>query len=166
LTVDHPLAAADAMAPWSEWVPFEQWPSANRLPGVYMARLGPDGAVIYVGSAGPRAGSGTPKGIQGRLGVYASGKGMVSGLGEAASDRALADPDWLRERLAEVEAGKPMRAIEWGREAMARPGLYIRWTTTEDKKSALLLEGQVERLFPPGQLWNRGRVRTLFKFRE
>ena len=86
----------------------------------------------------------------GRLGVYASGKGIVSGLGEAAADRALADASWLRERLDEVEAGKPMPAIEWGRAAMARAGLYVRWTTTEVKKSALLLEGQVERLFPAG----------------
>ena len=166
MAASDPVAAADAMAQWSEWVPFDQVATAPRQPGVYMARLGADGLVVYVGSAGERAGSGTPKGIQGRLGVYASGKGMVSGLGEAASDRALADPDWLRERLAEVEAGKPMRAVEWGRAAMARPGFYIRWTVTGDKKSALALEGQVERLFPEGQLWNRGRVRTLFKFRE
>lgn len=163
------LAAANAMAVWSEWVPFDQVGSAPRSPGVYMARLGPDGLVVYVGMAGERTGGGSPKGIRGRLGVYASGKGMVSGMGEAAADRALADPAWLRERLAEVEDGSPMRATEWARAAMARPGLYVRWTITGDKGTALDLEKRVERLFPAGQLWNRsaqpGRT-VLFKFRE
>lgn len=122
-----------------------------------MARMGSDGPVVYVGMAGPRAGGGVP-GLCGRLGRYASGRGMVSGLGEAATDRALADPEWLRERLAEVERGEPMRAQNWGRAAMARAGLYVRWAETADKDAAVALERQVERAFPPGTLWNRSRV--------
>jgi hypothetical protein len=113
--MSDPVAEADALAPWSKWVPFDQVGTADRLPGVSMARLGPDGLVVYVGCAGPRAGGRTPQGLHGRLGVYASGKGIVSGLGEAAADRALAAASWLRERLDEVEAGKPMRAPRgWG----------------------------------------------------
>ncbi len=136
--MSDPSAAADSIANWSDWVPFDQVTIADRLPGVYMARLGSDGLVIYVGMAGPRAGGGIP-GLCGRLCRYASGKGIVSGLGEAAADRALADGEWLRERLAEVESGKPMTAQDWGRAAMKRPGLYVRWTVTADKASALVL---------------------------
>jgi hypothetical protein len=36
------------------------------------------------------------QGIRGRLTVYRRGRAAVSGLGEAAMDRALRDPDWLR----------------------------------------------------------------------
>jgi hypothetical protein len=89
--MSDPLAAADSMAVWSPWVPFSQVASADPLPGVYMARLGSDGLVIYVGMAGPRAGGGIP-GLRGRLTRYASGRAMLSGLGEAAADRALATP--------------------------------------------------------------------------
>lgn len=58
-SMSDPVAEADAMAPWSDWVPFDQVGTAERLPGVYMARLGPDGLVVYVGCAGPRAGGRT-----------------------------------------------------------------------------------------------------------
>src|SRR4051812_48519295 len=87
---------SDDLAAWSGWVPMTEAVAAAALtPGVYMAREGPAGPVVYVGMAGERRG----KGIRGRLGVYNSGKGMVSGLGEAAMDRALADPACLRARL-------------------------------------------------------------------
>lgn len=157
MVMDDALEAVEQMADWSPWVPFDQVGTAPRKPGVYMARRGPDGQVVYVGMAGPRAGGGVP-GLCGRLGRYSSGRGMVSGLGEAATDRALADPEWLRERLAEVERGKPMRAQDWGKAAMARPGLFVRWAATADKDSALALERRVEHAFPPGYLWNRSRV--------
>lgn len=74
---------------WSRWIPIsEAVQSAPTVPGVYMARLGPAGSVVYVGMAGERRG----KGLRGRLGAYVRGKGLVSGLGEAVMDRALADP--------------------------------------------------------------------------
>lgn len=102
------------MADWSEWVPFgEALASAPLVPGVDMAREGTTGPIVYVGMAGERAGrtgTGTPKGLRGRLGVYVSGKGLASGLGEAVMDRALADPGWLRERLAEAEAEPASRS--------------------------------------------------------
>lgn len=94
--------------------------------------------------------------------MYVSGKGVVSGLGEAAMDRALADAGWLRERLAEVERGEPKRAKEWGRAAMARAKLQVRWTTTTDKASAYALEQRVMRALDDTGLWNRGRS-VMFK---
>jgi hypothetical protein len=107
LVEESSYAVVETMADWSPWVPFDIGAiTAPRLPGVYMAREGPDGPIVYVGMAGERAGSGKPKGLWGRLGVYGSGKGMVSELGEAASDRALADPDWRRETPRRGRGGR------------------------------------------------------------
>lgn len=144
---------------WSSWVPFvEAAAAAPRTPGVYMAREGEAGAIIYIGMAGERKGSGKPKGVQGRLKVYASGKGIASGLGEAVFDRALADADWLRERLAELETTGPRRAKHWGVEAFLRADLHIRWTQTADRASAAALEDRLVR-DAGGVLWNKASVR-------
>lgn len=51
-------------------------------------------------------------------------------------DRALADAIWLRERLAEVEAGEPLRAKAWGQKALERSQLELRWATTADWRAA------------------------------
>jgi hypothetical protein len=118
-----------------------------------MAREGPDGPVVYVGMAGERRG----RGIRDRLSVYSRGKGLVSGLGEAAMDRALADPAWLRERLHEVEQGHPRRAKAWGQAALTRANLHIRWTVTGDRTSARALERAVLRTLADVELWNRAR---------
>ncbi|GGR36177.1 hypothetical protein GCM10010251_60660 [Streptomyces aurantiogriseus] len=40
-------------------------------------------------------------------------------FGEAVFDRALAGSQWLRKRLAEGENGRPRRAAEWGKAALA-----------------------------------------------
>lgn len=114
---------------------------------------GPDGPIVYVGMAGERRG----RGIRGRMDVYSSGKGLVSGLGEAAMDRALADPAWLRECLHEVEQGHPMRAKAWGQAALTRADLHIRWAATGDRSSALALERAVLRTLADIELWNRAR---------
>ncbi len=149
------------MANWSAWLRFEvAIATAPRLPGVYMARQGPGGAVVRRHARGTGR-QRHPQGTTGRLGVYASGKGIVSGLGEAASDRALADPEWRRERLAEVELGDPMRATEWGRAAIARAGLYIRWAMTPSGKEARELEGRVTIALGGTGLWSRSRYRVL-----
>jgi hypothetical protein len=118
-----------------------------------MAREGADGPIVYVGMAGERRG----EGIRGRLNVYSTGKGMVSGLGEAAMDRALADPRWLRERLGEVELGRPIRAKAWAQAALARANLCVRWTVTPDRSSALVLERVVLDALDDVDLWNRAR---------
>ena len=144
------LRELDRLCKWSPWMSFaEALARAPRDPGVYMAREGRGGPIVYVGHAGERRG----QGIRGRLKFYASGKGLTSGLGEAVADRAFADPPWLRQRLAEATAGSPRRAIEWGKEAFLRADLYVRWATTADKTSASELERHCGALCP--ELWNR-----------
>ncbi len=148
------FAGVDALGPWSEWMPLaEACALAPLLPGVYLARSGRDGSVIYVGHAGERRVSGL--GIRGRLSAYRSGKGLVSGLGEAAFDRALADPAWLSERAAEVESGNARRAKEWGKEAIVRADLQVRWLVSNDKAEALALERKCQCLLAGTGLWNR-----------
>lgn len=146
--------AVESLAAWSAWVPLPEAAATAPLnPGVYMAREGADGAVVYVGMAGERRG----RGIRGRLSVYSRGKAVVSGLGEAAMDRALADPEWIRERLADVEAGRPERAAAWGRLALRRANLHLRWATVPDRAEALALESAVLDAFRSADLWNRRR---------
>ncbi len=161
-----PLATVEEMAHWSPWVPFEEaLKTAPLLPGVYMAREGAEGPLVYVGMAGERAGGGRPKGLRGRLSVYLTGKGAVSGLGEAAMDRALADAEWLRERLAEVERGQPRRAKEWGRAALSRAGLQVRWATVPTAEAARALENRILGALADTGLWNRGKA-VVFKLGE
>lgn len=60
------MKALEALATWSAWVPLAVVRvEAPRLPGVYMAREGATGRIIYVGMAGERDGRGrvSPKGI-------------------------------------------------------------------------------------------------------
>ena len=160
MTVDPDDLTAH-LAAWSAWVPFEEaLACAPREPGVYMAREGSDGPIVYVGSAGPRSGRNNdkkPQGIRGRIRVYTSGKALTSGLGEAVADRAFADADFVRQRLAEVEAGAPKRASEWGRAALTRANLHLRWATTSDKSSAEALERAAGTLLEESGLWNRRR---------
>lgn len=141
------------MAPWSAWVTFGPDAVANapREPGVYMLRENSSGQVVYVGMAGERRG----QGLRGRLRVYLSGKGMVSGLGEAAMDRALADEGWVQARLDEVKRGEPRRAKEWARLAVTRADLSVRWVTADSPATALQLETQVVAVLDSGPLWNR-----------
>ncbi|MFD0043260.1 hypothetical protein ACFVIZ_37085 [Streptomyces anulatus] len=89
--------------------------------------------------AGARKGGG----LRGRLRRYTSGRALASGLGEGIFDRALADRVWLRERLAEVESGRPMRAVQWGRAALVWADLHVCWTLTEGQEEALALERRV-----------------------
>jgi len=141
-------------AQWSPWIPFaEALETAPRAPGVYNAREGATGPIIYVGMAGERRGTG----LRGRLRVYLSGKALASGLGEAVLDRALADPRWLEARLAEVQEGAPRRALDWGREAFARADLHVRWAQTSDRGSALALERACLDELAAHDLWNRRR---------
>lgn len=145
---------------WSEWRPFaEATADAPRVPGVYMLRQRSNPAVVYVGSAGERQG----QGLRGRLRVYSTGKGLVSGLGEATFDRALADPEWVRARLREIEDGSPRRAKEWGQLAIERADLEVRWTLAPDKKSAEAIEDRV--IAQHEDLWNRRRT-VMFKFKD
>ncbi|RKN56158.1 hypothetical protein D7193_11545 [Micromonospora costi] len=120
---------------------------------MYLARQTANGPLVYVGMAGERRG----RGIKGRLTVYYRGKAAVSGLGEAALDRALADLQWLRQRVAEVEAGQARRAASWAQEAIHHADLHISWATTADRESAVALERRALATLVDASLWNRDR---------
>jgi hypothetical protein len=146
--------AAD-LAEWSSWLPFEDARrAAPREPGVYLLRE-PRGQIRYAGMAGERASSGRPQGLHGRLSVYWSGKGAVSGFGEAALDPALADPDWVEQQLERLRTSGPKRAKEWARDAVLRLGLEVSWAVCADKDEARLLESRVVALLRPHDLWNK-----------
>jgi hypothetical protein len=143
------------LAEWSSWLPFEDARrAAPREPGVYLMRE-PTGEIRYAGMAGERAASGRPEGLHGRLSAYLSGKGAVSGFGEAALDRALADPDWVEQQLRRLRARGPKRAKEWAREAVQRLGLEVSWAVCANKDDARFLESRVVALLRPHGLWNK-----------
>lgn len=142
------------LAEWSKWIPFAQArTSAPRVPGVYLAREGANGALVYVGMAGERRG----QGIRGRLTIYARGRALASGLGEAVLDRALSDTNWLRERMTEADRDEPRRAKEWGVLAFERADLHVCWAVTADRSTAADLERRVITALQRHQLWNRRR---------
>jgi hypothetical protein len=86
-----------------------------------------------------------------------TGKAAVSGLGEAAFDRALADVEWVRARLDDLEQDGPKRAKMWAQLAVERAHLEVRWTVVEDRLAALSLERQVIDALRAEALWNRLR---------
>lgn len=148
------LPELERLGDWSQWIPFgDARAQAPKQPGVYMAREGSTRALVYIGMAGERRGNG----LRGRLAVYSSGKALASGLGEAVFDRALADARWLGERLADLDAGQPARAKEWGRLAFQRADLQVRWATTPDKAAAVALERAALTVLSRRELWNRIR---------
>ncbi|MCV9993433.1 hypothetical protein OIU93_03870 [Paeniglutamicibacter sp. ZC-3] len=138
---------------WSAWTSFHQaLQAAPRFPGVYMFRSAnhPQNGPIYIGAAGERSGNG----LRGRLAIYASGKGAMSGLGEHAFDRAFADADWMRARLEETLAGRSRRTKELARLAIDHAELEIRWQTVPTKSEAVELEKTLIQQHR-GNLWNR-----------
>lgn len=152
-----PLAAAAGLATFSPWARLgEASRSAPTEPGVYLARSGPDGPLVYVGHAGERAAS-RPPGLRGRLSRYASGKAAVSGLGEVVLDRALADPGFLGERLKLAEQGQAGRTTDWARAALAWADVHVAWAVTAEKASAKALEEQLLTRLAQHPLWNRQR---------
>ena len=144
------------LAEWSSWSPFEDARRlAPREPGVYLLREPVSGLIVYVGMAGERAGGGRPQGLYGRLTVYWTGKGAVSGFGEAALDRALADADWVAAQLTRLRESGPSRAKDWARDAVLRLDLEVSWAVTADRGDARYLEDQVVSRLRPHGLWNR-----------
>lgn len=149
------VAVAD-LAEWSPWLDFEAARAhAPREPGVYLLREPASEFIRYVGMAGERAGGGRPQGLHGRLAVYWTGKGAVSGFGEAALDQALADPEWVSAQLQRLREVGPTRAKGWARDAVLRLGLEVSWTVCADRGDAAFLEHQVAELLRPFGLWNR-----------
>lgn len=156
MTREAAQAQVDALAEWSEWVPIvEATQTAPRLPGVYLIRDAVNGDIVYVGMAGERSGSGKPQGLRGRLSVYLTGKGAVSGFGEAVFDRALADPEWVRAQLDRLLTEGPQRSKQWAAAALTRVPLEARWTVLPDKTTAHTFEKQVEDVLRAHGLWNR-----------
>jgi hypothetical protein len=157
---DHTLreryAEIRELAEWSDWMPFaEAIPSAPREPGVYLLREPLTAIIRYAGMAGERSGGGRPQGLYGRLRVYSNGRGAISGFGEAALDRALADPAWLEQQLQDLRTHGPKRAQDWAREAVLRLDLEVTWSVTPDAADARYLETQVVTLLRTHGLWNR-----------
>lgn len=128
--------------------------SATTSPGVYLARV--DGEIAYVGMAGERRG----QGVRGRLTVYARGRGAVSGLGEAALDRALADESWLAARLDDLRRDGPVRAKEWAVAAMSRRPIEVCWAAADSTEQARVWEQQVLTDLEDVELWNRARPKA------
>jgi hypothetical protein len=148
-------ADVDGLAEWSPWVSFaEALVGAPRVPGVYLLREPLSGVVRHVGLAGERAGSGRAQGLHGKFSVYRTGKGAVSGFGETALDRALADPDWVEQQLLALREHGPRPAREWVREAVLRLGLEVSWAVCVDRSDAVYLERQVRALVRTTGLWD------------
>jgi hypothetical protein len=154
---DAAYAVVDELAEWSDWRPFfEVAEGAPTSPGVYQMRLR-DGLIVYVGMAGERRG----QGIRGRLSIYRRGKGAVSGFGEAALNRALADAEFIEEHLANVREGQPSRASVWAIDAIRRLDVEVRWTPCETAASALAVETAVVALLRTHGIWNRVANRAI-----
>lgn len=137
---------------WSDWVPLATAASqAATAPGIYAFRS--EGQIVYVGMAGERRGSG----VRGRLRVYARGRGAVSGFGEAALDRALADPDWLADRLDDLNTNGPRRTKDWAIAALARVPFDVCWSAAESAGQARDWENGVLEELEDLELWNRAR---------
>jgi hypothetical protein len=149
--------AVEQLSDWSGWISFsEAVASAPRSPGVYLLRLPETQQVVYVGTAGERTGGGrVGQGLRGRLSIYGRGRGAVSGFGEAALDRALADADWLEQQLSSLRTDGPKRTKVWAQEAIESLAPEVRWTERASKTDALLLERRVEDLLGPHGLWNQ-----------
>lgn len=148
--------AVQDLASWWDWLPFEDAVAmAPREPGVYLLRDPASHAIVYAGMAGERAGSGRPQGLYGRLSVYRTGKGAVSGFGEAALDRALADPAWVHMQLEHLREGRPKRAKVWAADAVRRFAPEISWAVRAERADAKFLETEVVLMLRPFGLWNR-----------
>lgn len=157
---DLTLAIRDLLADWSPWVSFADPDTMPpTLPGVYLFRLPLSREIVYVGMGGERAGSGRPQGLRGRLSVYRRGKGAVSGFGEAALDRALADPTFVEDQLRMLKRDGPRRAKDLARDAIAWVAPGVCWATTTDATSARALERRVEAVLGHS-LWNRASAKA------
>lgn len=165
MSAESPQAreAVDDLAEWSEWTPFVSGAQlAPKLPGVYMIRLGGDRQIVYVGKAEERAGTrgDRPKGLWGRLAIYRGGKGATSGFGEAAFDRALANVEFVQERVRRLAEGRPETAKEWAKAAIALAEPELRWAVCVDGAAADRLEREVFVMLGRQGLWNKGQLKV------
>ncbi len=155
---EEAIWGAEAAAAWSPWALFvDAAVLAPTSPGVYMFRS--DGRVIYVGVAGPRDGSGrkAPAVLRGRFAIYRGGR--VTGFGQAVLDAALADPEFVRARLGELDAGVAGRSVDWVRAAFRFFNPEVRWAILNSKAEALEAENRLVQLLGPFDLLNRDAIR-------
>lgn len=156
VTPEQAAKAVAGLAEWSAWLPFAEAHDVPLLPGVYLFRLPATRAIVYAGMAGERAGAGgAPQGLRGRLAVYRRGRGAVSGFGEAALDRALADPAWVEGQLVSLREAGPKRAKLWASEAIEHAAPQVSWAVRPSAADAEDLEDRVLALLGPHGLWNR-----------
>ncbi|WP_424708774.1 hypothetical protein [Microbacterium sp. SLBN-111] len=153
---DAAYSIVNDLADWSDWQPFfDAALDAPLMPGVYQMRLR-DGLIVYVGMARERRG----QGIRGRLSMYRRGKGAVSGFGEAALDRALADADFIEEHLARVRTGQPARTAVWAQNAIRWFDVEVRWVECDTGKATSVLENAAIELLLVHGIWNRVAVKA------
>lgn len=146
---------------WSPWHPIAHAAKeATTSPGIYAARS--DDQLVYIGMAGERRGLG----VRGRLQIYVRGRGAVSGLGEAALDRALGDPAWLAQRLTTLLADGPSRSKDWAVAALHRAQVELSWVAAPDGPTAREWETQVLQELEDVALWNRARPAPRAQTRE
>jgi len=146
--------ALDALASWTAWLPLDvvRAEVSPRRPGVYVARYADTGHIFYVGEAHQR-------GVRERLDEYRLGNDL-NGLGAVLADLALADAEFVRERLADIESGNPRTAVQWMKLAMERRNIQFSVSETEDGPSAQLLESRVLDAIPNEHLLNKAAVRA------
>jgi hypothetical protein len=77
------------------------------------------------------------------LGGYGSGRAAASGFGEAALDRALADPSFVTARLHHLRTVGPERTLLWAAAAIDWAAPEVCWTVTDATASSRALESQV-----------------------
>lgn len=150
-----PHAGLPTFVSWSRWWPLrEATACAPQGPGVYVARTGSQGPVVYVGAA--------DKCLQETFLVDMSGDAAASGLGTAALNHALADAAWLQSRATEVEKGRAAPLQGWVRAALDRADVQVCWAEALDGTSTRALEERViAALAPVGSLWNRAAVQRI-----
>ena len=134
--------------PWASYVPR----SAHAGQGYMSPRYADTGHIFYVGEAHQR-------GVRARLDEYRLGNDL-NGLGAVLADLALADAEFVRERLADIESGSPRTAVQWMKLAMERRNIQFSVSETEDGPSAQLLESRVLDAIPNERLLNKAAVRA------
>lgn len=89
--------------------------------------------------------------------MYARGRGAVSGLWEAALDRALADSLFVRQRAVSAREWQAERAKDWARAALAWANVRACCTERSTKADAIVLEDELVALLEAHDLGTRKR---------
>lgn len=149
-------AEVEDLASWSDWVSLaDAAAGAPREPGVYLFRDPGTQRIVHAAVAGERGGTGVVPGLRGRLAAFRRPAGALGGFGEAALDRALADPAWVQGQLDRLRSDGPRRAREWAVDAVVRLAPEVSWAVRPERADALHLEQRVLLVLAPWDLWVR-----------